>query len=274
MPFLCMYIEDRALDLYKYMLLFCTAVLIAQTCRSFLLPQLRQRAKNIMFWLLEQGAVTIGVDIIVHDQSIWLDWMTSGMLAIGESYMAKQWDAGKGITLDNIIFNLLRLPAAARRQMFHSWEARIVSLLARLLLYPSSCAGSIVGPVHEQFDIGPAFYRDYLDPTLYTSFGIWKENDTEQTLQDAQNSKFDLIATKLGLSKQSTADHYVLDLSFQAYGSVACYIAKNYAIRTLCIVTSLEEQEYGQSVVTHEGVDELVEFLVIEGHDEVMRFVH
>lgn len=151
-----------------------------------------------MTWLLNQGTISVGRDLVVHNDSMWLDWMTSGMLAIGESYITRQWDTGKASSsVDQIVAALLSLPAAARRQIFHSWEARVVSLLARLLQYPSSCCGSLVGRIHEQADVGPELFAEYMDPSLHASFGIW---DTETTsLDEAQKNKFKLIASKLGL---------------------------------------------------------------------------
>lgn len=75
-------------------------------------------------------------DIVVHDDAIWLDWLTSGLLSIGESYCAGQWDTGPFMTLDVLITSLLSVPIASRRQLFYSWDARFVTLLARLLQYP------------------------------------------------------------------------------------------------------------------------------------------
>ena len=43
--------------------------------------------------------------------------------------------------------------------MFHSWDARIVSLLARLLKYPPSCQDAIVGSISQQFDYDPLFFK-------------------------------------------------------------------------------------------------------------------
>jgi hypothetical protein len=127
-----------------------------------------------MLWMLSQeDVVVIGRDIIVNDDAIWLDWLTSGLLSIGESYSAGQWDTGPSTTLDGLITCLLSVPIAARRQMFHQWDARLVSLLARFLQYPRSCQAAVVGGDlnHLDFDFISNIREDSF---LHPGFGLWK----------------------------------------------------------------------------------------------------
>ncbi|RHZ15261.1 hypothetical protein DYB31_006938, partial [Aphanomyces astaci] len=82
------------------------------------------RAETFIVEMLKQADIIIGRDIIVHNPEIFLDWSSRGMLAIGESYMAKQWEAL--LPLDVVLTKLLKLPSDAKRKLFKSWDAKFV----------------------------------------------------------------------------------------------------------------------------------------------------
>jgi hypothetical protein len=120
-------------------------VLSIQVLRSLLLPHIRAAAATIMHRLLQQGGINIqenfsretapaammtsttglssssAYDLLVHDASFWLDWMSDGLVAIGESYVSGQWELHPQSqeTLDSILLRLLTLPVDARRYVTH-----------------------------------------------------------------------------------------------------------------------------------------------------------
>ena len=99
---------------------------LALMAHLLVLPRLRVRSKSLMVGLLEEAGISVGKDIKVHDESMWLDWMANGMLGIGESYMARQWESA--IPLDEVLTRLMKLPSSSKRRMFSSWNARLVAL--------------------------------------------------------------------------------------------------------------------------------------------------
>lgn len=111
----------------------------------------------------------------MRDDSFWLDWMSDGLVAIGESYVGGLWAVNASKSLDEVIAALMTIPMEARQEMYRSWSARFVALAARLFNYAPSSVGLIVGAASEQFDLCPKFRRDYMDKYLHQGFGLWGE---------------------------------------------------------------------------------------------------
>ncbi|DBA01323.1 TPA: hypothetical protein N0F65_001828 [Lagenidium giganteum] len=242
------------------------AILISlQVVRSLLLPKLRLNAKRIMCRLLSRGGIRPAVDFVVRDDSLWLDWMSDGLLAIGESYVAGLWDVNSSKTLDDVITGLMTIPMEARQEMYRSWSARLVALAARMFNYPSSSRGLIVGSVSDQFDLCPEFRRAYMDKYLHQGFGIWTEGS--ESLEEAQIRKLDTISDALDLKP----GHRVLDLCLGSWGGVGCYLTeKNSAITTLCVVSTPQDLVHARKFATELGVFDRMEFLLAESPEKLL----
>lgn len=126
-------------------------------------------------------------DFIVRDDSFWLDWMSEGLVAIGESYVGCLWATNSARTLDEVVASLLTIPMEGRQDMYRSWSARFVALAARLFNYPPSSMGLVVGAVSEQFDLCPEFRQVYMDRYFHQGFGIWTAGTT--AINVAQTNK-------------------------------------------------------------------------------------
>lgn len=114
-------------------------------------------------------------DFVVRDDSFWLDWMSDGLVAIGESYVGGLWATNSAMTLEDVIASLMTIPMEARHEMYRSWSARLVALVARLFNYSPSSVGLVVGPASDQFDLCPDFRMDFMDRYYHQGFGIWRE---------------------------------------------------------------------------------------------------
>lgn len=112
----------------------------------------------------------------MRDDAFWLDWMSDGLVAIGESYVGGLWTTNSTMPLEDVIAALMTIPMEARRDMYRSWNARMVALAARLFNYAPSSVGLVVGAASEQFDLCPDFRRDFMDRYYHQGFGIWNES--------------------------------------------------------------------------------------------------
>jgi hypothetical protein len=114
----------------------------------------------------------------VRDEAFWLDWMSDGLVAIGESYVGGLWAPNGSMPLEDVIAALMTIPMEARHEMYRSWSARLVALTARLFNYAPSSVGLVVGAASEQFDLCPDFRQDFMDKYFHQGFGIWNEGVT------------------------------------------------------------------------------------------------
>lgn len=217
--------------------------------RHVLQPSIEKRAKKFIVQMLLDAEIEVGKDIVVHDDAIYLDWVNRGMLAIGESYMAKKWDV-KDTKLDLVLTKLMLLPSDKKRKLFKSWNAKVVALAARVFNYQSPSRAGIVGAHH--YDLGNDFFKLWLDPNMQYSCGYWKE---ATDLNTCQINKLHLIAKKLKLEKGMT----VLEIGC-GWGGLACFLAKHYGVKVTGITISNEQLKGAREWAERQGVSKLTSF--------------
>jgi cyclopropane-fatty-acyl-phospholipid synthase len=109
--------------------------------------------------------------------------LKSGDIGFAESYIAGDWSTSD-------LPALLRLLAANRAEVesvvYGSWWGRAF-YRARHLFHRNSRRGSRKN-IHAHYDLGNAFYRLWLDPTMHYS-SAWFEGDRARGLAEAQAAK-------------------------------------------------------------------------------------
>jgi len=214
---------------------------------------LARSAKNFFASMLDEAGIEIGKDIVVHDERMWADWFTGGMLGIGESFMAGQWTSPD---IEETLTKLMRLPSATKRRMFKSNDARFAHMAQRLFNYQSSARSGIVGSEH--YDLGNDFFASWLDSNMQYSCAYWKDPKSDgnvATLEDAQVNKLTLIANKLKLEPGMR----VLEIGC-GWGGLAVFLAKNYGVHVTGITISNEQLKGAREWAEREGVSDLTSF--------------
>lgn len=240
------------------------------TLRHILLPTLQSRAKTFFINILNDADITVTTEkenennengnnncendvseMIVKDDTIFLEWMQHGMLAIGESYMASQWTINsKTTSLDKVLTKLMLLSPDKKRKLMKSWNAKFVGLAARVFNYQSPSRAGIVGAHH--YDLGNDFFELWLDPNMQYSCGYWKK---ASNLEQAQIEKLHLIAKKLHLKPGMT----VLEIGC-GWGGLACFFAKHYQVHVTGITISNEQLKGAREWAKRDGVTDLTSF--------------
>lgn len=106
--------------------------------------------------------------------------------------------------------------------------------------------------VHHHYDVSNEFYELFLGETMaYTCARFEHEN---QSLEDAQRSKFDLVCRKLELQP----DHRLLDIGC-GWGGLAMHAAENFGARVVAVNVSKEQVAWGRAEVRRRGLEDLVD---------------
>jgi cyclopropane-fatty-acyl-phospholipid synthase len=111
--------------------------------------------------------------------------------------------------------------------------------------------------VRYHYDVGNDFFALLLDESMTYSCGIFSRG--AQTLEDAQLTKLDLVATKLGLSEGMR----VLDVGC-GWGSFAIHAAANYGVNVLGVTISPAQAQLARRRVLEAGLSERVEIRVAD----------
>jgi cyclopropane-fatty-acyl-phospholipid synthase len=111
--------------------------------------------------------------------------------------------------------------------------------------------------VRYHYDVGNDFFALFLDESMTYSCAIFSRG--AQTLEEAQRTKLDLIATKLGLQ----AGMRLLDVGC-GWGSFAIHAAREYGVSVTGVTLSEPQAELARERVRDAGVEELVEINVAD----------
>jgi cyclopropane-fatty-acyl-phospholipid synthase len=108
--------------------------------------------------------------------------------------------------------------------------------------------------ISHHYDVGNDFYRLVLGPAMTYSCARFEEPAT--TLEQAQQSKHELICRKLGLHERANAR--LLDVGC-GWGSMAMHAAAEHGAHVVGITLSQEQVERARARVREAGLDGLVE---------------
>jgi cyclopropane-fatty-acyl-phospholipid synthase len=111
--------------------------------------------------------------------------------------------------------------------------------------------------VRYHYDVGNEFFALFLDESMTYSCAIFSRG--AETLREAQETKLDLIARKLGLEPGMR----VLDVGC-GWGSFAIHAARNHGVSVTGVTLSPPQAELARQRATDAGVGEQVEILVAD----------
>ena len=198
----------------------------------------------------------------VREPRMWRRAIIGGGVGFGEAYIDGLWDS------DDIVAVLRLL-------------ARNVDRLNRLMRNPltrlRALGGTLAGRapstaddrrnIHAHYDVGNEFFKLFLDPTMAYSCAVFER--PEMTLQEAQTAKFDAIARRIGLNRDSD----VLEIG-TGWGGFAVHAARQYGARVTTTTISEEQYAHARNLVAREGLDGQVEVLRDHYRDLKGRFSH
>ncbi len=111
--------------------------------------------------------------------------------------------------------------------------------------------------VRYHYDVGNDFFALFLDASMTYSCAVFSRGAS--TLEEAQATKLDVVATKLALAPGQR----VLDVGC-GWGSFAVHAASNYGVRVTAITLSPQQAELARERVAAAGLSERVEVRVAD----------
>jgi cyclopropane-fatty-acyl-phospholipid synthase len=115
------------------------------------------------------------------------------------------------------------------------------------------------------YDLGNAFYSQWLDPTMTYSSGVFERAD--MSLEDAQRAKWRRMAETLDLKP----GHTVLEIGC-GWAGFAMFAAREYGCHVTGITLSREQYDYAKSAVSSVGLSERIDIQLVDYRDVQGRF--
>lgn len=192
----------------------------------------------------------------VHDPAFWPRVAFGGSVGAGESYMDGDWST------DNLT-GLLRL-LLCNRAVLDGMEGGLARLSEPLrwlwaALRRNTRDGSRRN-IAAHYDLGNAFYRLWLDPTLMYSCAVFEQPG--MSLAAASTAKLERICRKLNLR----ADDHVLEIG-TGWGGFALHAASRYGCRVTTTTISQQQYELARARIAAAGLEDRVEVLLSDYRD-------
>lgn len=183
--------------------------------------------------ILESANISINGDnpwdMQIHQPECYKRVITQPSLGLGESYMDGWWDCD---ALDSFFYHLLS--KLQLTQIYTTGTLLKAYLKNTFWNHQSKPRSKQVAHVH--YNLGNDLYQPMLGPTMAYTCGYWKDVDT---LDAAQNQKYDLVCRKLNLQPGER----VLELGC-GWGGFAAYAAKNFGVEMHSVNISTEQMAY------------------------------
>jgi cyclopropane-fatty-acyl-phospholipid synthase len=114
--------------------------------------------------------------------------------------------------------------------------------------------------IHHHYDVSNRFYEWVLGPSMAYTCATYPTPDA--TLEEAQHTKFDLVAKKLDLKPGMR----LLDVGC-GWGSMVRHAAREYGVKVLGVTLSRQQAEWAQKAIAEEGLGDLAEVRFLDYRD-------
>lgn len=206
-------------------------------------------------------ASSLTAHIDIRDFSMCSEVMTGGDVAFGEAYFNGKWDTPDLVSL----LSLLAKNQQALMPAFYGrgWKAFLFNL--RHLLRTNSKKQARKN-IEAHYDLGNAFYRLWLDPTMTYSSALFTEGNAQSTV-DAQQAKYERILQQIN---PKPGDH-ILEIGC-GWGGFAEHAASTRDVRITGITLSPAQLEYSRKRIAALGLEHRARFELCDYRDAATRF--
>ncbi|MCI4064455.1 class I SAM-dependent methyltransferase [Micromonospora sp. R77] len=114
--------------------------------------------------------------------------------------------------------------------------------------------------ISHHYDVSNAFYEKVLGPSMTYTCAVF--HSPEDTLEQAQRAKYDLVANKLALKPGMR----LLDVGC-GWGGMVRHAAREYGVKALGVTLSKAQAQWAQAAIEREGLAELAEVRHLDYRD-------
>jgi len=178
-------------------------------------------------------AAELRAKAVIHDERFFLRALAGSDVGIGEAYMDGEWSSPDLVSLVRLVTRNLRR-VDSRNQLFSA--ARSFAFHVRHRMRGNSLQGSRRN-IRAHYDVGNEFYALFLDREMLYSSAYFQT--PEDTLEEAQRNKIDLICRKLRIEPGER----VLEIGC-GWGAFAIHAARNYGAHVTAVTISPAQYSY------------------------------
>jgi cyclopropane-fatty-acyl-phospholipid synthase len=199
----------------------------------------------------------------MHDWSVCDDVLRAGDIGFAESYIDGRWDA------DDLpaVLALLNTNAAAIERAFYGSAPGIFWYRLKHLLRRNTRRGARRN-IHAHYDLGNAFYGQWLDPTMTYSAALF-EGDATRSLEGAQRAKYERVLATLDVQPGAR----ILEIGC-GWGGFAEYAAATRGAHVTGLTVSQAQLDYARARLARAGLAGQADLRLCDYRDAEGRYDH
>ena len=202
----------------------------------------------------------IHAHIEIHDFAICAQILTGGDVAFGEGYFNGMWDSPDIVALLTLLAkNQNELMPAFYGRGWKGWLFKLRHLLR------TNSKKQARKNIEAHYDLGNAFYREWLDATMTYSSALFHGN-LHGDLASAQIAKYERILSEINAPEGG----HILEIGC-GWGGFAEYAAKSRGLRVTGITLSPAQLESARERINNAGVSSQVQFEICDYRDIYKR---
>ncbi len=213
--------------------------------------------RRFLFKGMEPGPAAV---LEIHDWKFVTMVVQEGDVGVGEAFMAGYWSSPD-------ITTFLELFCLNRDATYQALRGRPIArlvLLFRHWLNSNTRKGSQRN-ISAHYDLGNAFYREWLDPSMTYSSAIFDAGT--QDLEAAQRLKYASLVRETDIQP----GHEVLEIGC-GWGGFAEFVGKEVGAKVKALTISREQYNYARERIFNAGLNEKVDVVFQDYRDERGQF--
>lgn len=195
-------------------------------------------------------------DLYVHDWRFVRMAAEGGDVGVGEAFMAGYWSSSDVTTF----LELFCVNRDATVEKLQGSPLFRLAVSIRHWLNRNTRKGSQRN-ISAHYDLGNAFYREWLDPSMTYSSALFDEHTT--SLEEAQRKKYLALAEAAGIKP----GHKVLEIGC-GWGGFAEFAAGEIGAHVRALTISREQYDYARERIFKAGLNDKVEVVFQDYRDE------
>ncbi len=196
----------------------------------------------------DSGSQVPRASLHLHNWQVCTAAMKSGDIGFAEGYINGDWSTSD-------LTALLKLFIANRNQIedaiYGNWWGRLLYRVRHLLNHNSKANSR--KNIQAHYDLGNAFYRLWLDPTMSYS-SAWFEGDHSRSMVDAQRAKVKRALNEAGVSPERPGQR-VLEIGC-GWGGLAEIAAAEHGAHVTGVTLSTEQLAWAKARMAGAGLAE------------------
>ncbi|WP_349360226.1 cyclopropane-fatty-acyl-phospholipid synthase family protein [Stappia sp.] len=199
-------------------------------------------------------------DVKIHSWKFIRRLLSGADVGVAEAYMAGEWTSSDVTTF----LELFCRNRDATADMLRGTRLYRALIRLRHWLNRNTRSGSRRN-ISAHYDLGNAFYREWLDPSMTYSSGLYEGgvNDLEQ----AQRRKYLSLAREAEIRE----GHHVLEIGC-GWGGFAEFVAKEIGAKVTGLTISREQYDFACQRMQEHGLSDKVEIKLQDYRDEARQY--